>query len=368
MIFLDFPPKQEKEIVLSPEEQVSLEESISRAKKIFAMIDQEELKKVFADVIQKTDAPHIRYQTDVMPNAPFPTTPEYATTVHSLIEQRFQNLDKITFVAQHKVDKKSVAHVTPFDTQMVIAPQNLSSENFNNELLSTYVHELTHRLALTATRGQDDKYVYKEMGTRRRHWDRESYVEDISKGLTDEYKQKLSSVIGLIKGLDEALTEYIADSITNEYIRRTGTRLLFEDKNKGELVGYGVERVDLHMFIEYLGEITGFDNELVTQALVRTYFENNKLLDLSRLEGASKQEKEELIDLWFTLVRYIHYEIAETLEKRKAERGQQDNVEKETEGLQPKSVQQERYWVKALFHLDQYKKNEPEGEVGTDEK
>lgn len=352
MSSLEFSQKSKQEASLLKNKQSSPEESITRARKIFAMIDQEELKKVFADMIKKTNAPKHRCEDDFPEHLP-PFVREGQDTVGALLKERFpvsstqDSVSRVHFVSDKKSRSKgSLGSADVHGRTIQITPELLSQENFPFHLLSVYAHELTHLLATTHT----NKLGYRNVGTVDTAYGISTdsfYVNQLKAGLSKESQEELPLFIDLVESLDEALTEYITDSVVNEYIRRTGTRSVFEDKTPDRKL-YPIARKKLDSFIDILSEASGFDKEIVTQALVRTYFDNGKFFDISSLLGKSPQEKQQIIDTFANGFNFImdRYDIKSEEERLKSIHKIKHN-------------RQARYWVTSLFGLDQYEKDEP---------
>ena len=329
------------------------QETILRAERIFEMIDKEELKKVFVDIIKKTDAPKHRYEKIFPPHLPS-TIRRGQDTAQALVEERFSSSrmgfsGQVSFVSSKdaSVDGNGAAHF--LHKEIEIVPERLVQENFNHDLLRVYAHEVAHLLATKGVSDSDSSH-YEEWGTRKGYYDNKAFLFELEKDLSENDKVNIPIFVDIVETLDEALTEYIADGVANEYIRRTGDRATFGDTGAGAAVeAYVHERKVLDSFVDGLSEVSGFDKEVVTQALVRTYFDNGKFFDLSSLVGQTGEEKARIMETFVNGFNFImdRYDV---------------NIEKEKvatlDGI--KNDPQKRYWVTSLFGLDEYEKDEKE--------
>ena len=330
------------------------QETILRAERIFEMIDKEELKKVFIDIIKKTDAPKHRYENDFPSHLPS-IIRRGEDTAQALVEERFSkrkfgSSSNVSFVTSEEARGSGRGSITHLHRDIEIVPEKLIQENFNHDLLRTYVHETTHIMAMGSMVYSDGVAPYGEMGATRGSDDYEAFLFEMEKDLPEEYKNLVLPFVEMTIMLDEALTEYITDAVTTEYIRRTGDGAQFGDTGIGSSVeAYSYGRKILDSFIDGLSEISGFDKETVTQALVRTYFDNGKFFDLPSLLGKTEEEKVEIIETFIKGFDFIMDRYAVNVEKKKHDA---------LDGI--KDDPQKRYWVMSLFGLDGYEKGDPE--------
>lgn len=113
--------------------------------------------------------------------------------------------------------------------------------------------------------------------------------ELFSTGISHTRQIKNGEEFNFFDSINEGLTEVMVDAVFSEYFARKGDLNSYDNQEDVYLedgqfdipsrhMAYETERCDIYKLMNEIGEVSGFSNEIIAQALVREYLTNGYLL------------------------------------------------------------------------------------------
>lgn len=194
------------------------EETVLSVKKLLMEIDGSQIKDIYAELLRKCGA---------------------------RLPERFISPEEVEVVYMNTNQKGNY-----YDGQISLNARNVPHEDgvAAASILSTYIHELAHFYS----EGREE-HTYSQDGYQSRAGDENDNVF-----------------------LNEAVTELIADQVYREYIKRSGDKAIYTDK-EGRLrkpASYVDGRKTALKVIDHISDKTGLAPDIVFKALTQGYFSN----------------------------------------------------------------------------------------------
>jgi hypothetical protein len=166
------------------------------------------------------------------------------------------------------------------DGAPVLNAFQLSKKDTYNTL-NTLVHEYLHELSTLPFNSVTYKY---DTGKVETETNSQSGVSNLmrtykhkSQGdtLSDSY---IRSQQVISRKINEGITQILTDDICTEYLKRTGTKKDAINSTSIFSEAYTVEQVNVRIYIAFLSTLTGIDEDVIKNAVLRAYFRNGSIV------------------------------------------------------------------------------------------